>query len=101
MHPGCSAAESHVMRSLLTGHLTKVVGPNLKGLFLPHEQPDLPVLLALQQADLPHAPLLPLPRVVVKAVQLAFPAHAGRQISLPASRSPASCLKTVQTPGTI
>ena len=54
--------------------LTKVVGADLQGLLLAHEQPDLPVVLALQQSDLPCAPLLPLPRLVVKAVQLALPA---------------------------
>ena len=56
-----------------------MVCADLQGLFLPHEQPNLPIVLALQQSDLPRASLLPLPRVVVKAVQLALPARACRE----------------------
>ena len=54
--------------------VTKVVGADLQGLLLAHEKPDLAVLVALQQARLARTPLLPLPAVAVKPVQLALPA---------------------------
>ena len=58
--------------------LTNVVGPDLQRLVLPHEQADAPVLLVPQQLGLPNPPLLPLPSVVVKAIQLAAPGGGGR-----------------------
>ncbi len=51
-----------------------MVGADLEGLLLAHEQADLAGVIALQQPHLPNATLLPLPRVVVEAVQLALAA---------------------------
>ena len=42
------------------GGCTNVVCPDLEGLLLAHEQPDLVILLVLEQLDLPHPALLPL-----------------------------------------
>lgn len=53
---------------------TKVVGADFEGFLLAHKQPDLPSVLALQQPDLANAALLPLARIVIKAVQLALTA---------------------------
>ena len=52
-----------------------MVGSNLERLLLPHQQPDLLVLLVLQELDLANAPLLPLVVLCVEAVELALTAY--------------------------
>ena len=53
---------------------TKVVGADLERLLLAHQQPNLSGVIALQQPDLANAALLPLARIIIKAVQLALTA---------------------------
>lgn len=59
---------------------TKVIGADLEGLLLAHQQPDLSGVIALQQPDLANAALLPLARIVIKAVQLALTAEGARLV---------------------
>lgn len=59
--------------------LTDVVGTDLQCLLLPHEQPDALVLLVFQQANPANTSLLPLSRIVVKAVEFAFAAGQNHQ----------------------
>ncbi len=53
---------------------TKVVGPDLERLLLPHQQPHFLAGLVLQQLDLPDAALLPIVAASVVPVQLALAA---------------------------
>ena len=50
-----------------------MVGPDLEGLFLPHQEPRALILLVLQQLDNAYPTLLPL--AVVKTIQLALAAQ--------------------------
>lgn len=51
--------------TLCPGPPTVVVGADLEGLVPAHEEADGPLLLVLQQFDVPGAPLLPLREVVL------------------------------------
>ena len=56
-----------------------MIGADLEGLGLSHDESDLGGLLVLEQLDGARAPLLPLAAVLVKSVQLRFPADTSTE----------------------
>lgn len=75
--------------------LTDVVRADLERLQLPHQQPHLLRLLVLKQLHLPHAALLPLVAVLIKAVQLRLAVRTTKNARFNAEK----CMSIVQVPG--